>query len=449
MSEEGVASEVAARFQTPSDISGEQEPSGNGQTPSCSELSEGDGTASVGDVVTTYTKYLELTDPGPLLAVLGTKAALSLPGDPVWLLDIDGSSAGKTELIVPLDALADVHLAATLTEASLLSGTSRKERAENATGGVLCQVGKHGVILMKDFTSVLTMPRETRAQTLSALREIHDGTWSRPVGTDGGQVLRWSGKCAVIAGCTEAWDTAHAVVSMMGDRFLCVRPQHESRESFARRAFKSAGTEAESRAALAEVVRALFNTPLHDPVAVPHGELLGDVADLVTLARSPIQRDGRGELILVLAPEMPGRFVKALAGLWGGLTALGCDVETAWRVVMRVAFDSMPRIRRTVLNVLADAADWKETGPVRNEDRLPLSTTKRALEDLHAHGVLERKETQGGPKGDRWQLTDRYREIWRLGHTPLPDISGATDVSNLDTPEDDGAFTSDDYEADQ
>jgi hypothetical protein len=412
------------------DISGAIEPAGNGQSGIAPDLSEGDGTATLTDVARAFQERLELTDLDALYATLGTKAALALPGDPVWLLVIDGSSGGKTELVMPLNALPDVHLCAVLTEAALLSGTSRKEQAENATGGVLRQVGSHGVILMKDFTSVLSMQRDTRAQTLSALREVHDGSWDRPVGTDGGQVLRWAGKCTVIAGCTEAWDTAHAVVSMMGDRFLCVRPQHKSRERFGGRALGGAGDEIEVRAALAQSVRSLFNTPFGLPLSIPDEGLLVQVADLVTLARSPIQRDGRGELVLVLAPEMPGRFVKALAGLWNGLTALGADTETAWRVVMRVAFDSMPRIRRRVLEVLAGSIDWVYTSEARSEARLPRTTAVRALEDLHAHGVIDR---EGGkaPKGDKWRLTGHYLDVWERGHaTPVQtpsDISGAID----------------------
>jgi hypothetical protein len=408
------------------DISGAIGPSGNGQSGIAPDLSGGDGTATLDEVTKAFTARLELSETDALLAMLGAKAALALPGDPVWLLVIDGSSGGKTEMVMPLAALPDVHLCALLTEAGLLSGTSRKERAENATGGVLRQVDKRGVILMKDFTSVLSMQRDTRAQTLAALREIHDGSWARPVGTDGGQMLRWSGKCSVVAGCTEAWDTAHAVVSMMGDRFLCVRPRHNSRDKFAGRALSGAGDEVEVRAELAQIVRALFNTPLGVPVPLPNRELLVGVADLVTLARSPVQRDGRGELVLVLAPEMPGRFVKALKGLWDGLTALGCDRPTAWRVVMRVAFDSMPRIRRKVLEVLAGADDWVHTREARAQARLPRTTAVRALEDLHAHGLVDREEGKP-PKGDRWQLTDYYRAIWKRGHRPLPDISGTAD----------------------
>jgi Domain of unknown function (DUF3854) len=425
------------------DISGTLETAGNGTKVTVPDLSDGDGTGTLADVVGAFGNHfgepveedrqkLELTDPDPLYAMLGAKAALALPGDPVWLLVIDGSSGGKTEMLMPLASLPDVSLCALLTEAALLSGTSHKERAANATGGVLREIGESGVILLKDFTSVLSMQRDTRAQTLAALREVHDGRWSRPVGTDGGQKLSWAGKCALIAGCTEAWDTAHAVVSMMGDRFLCVRPRHKSRESFGKRAFAGAGDEIETRATLAQSVRSLFNTPLVAPLPVPDDGLLVDVADLVTLARSPIQRNRRGDLELILAPEMPGRFVKALAGLWGGLTALGCDRETAWRVVMRCAFDSMPRIRRRVLEVLAAAGGWIETGPVRSKTRLPRMTALRALEDLHAHELVEREATTGGPKGDRWSLTGRYLDVWTRGHAPLTACENCGEIPCLD-----------------
>jgi hypothetical protein len=70
-----------------------------------------------------------------------------------------------------------------------------------------------------------------------------------------------------------------------------------------------------------------------------------------------------------------------------------------------------------------------------------LSTTKRALEDLHAHSVLEREETEGGPKGDRWTLTDSYLEVWNRGHAPLSDISEQVEPAPDEageTPDDDG-----------
>jgi hypothetical protein len=382
------------------------------------------GTATLLEAVGVFTDLLELPDVDPLYAVLGTRAALDLPGDPVWLLVIDGSSGGKTELVMPLTALANVRLCAHLTEASLLSGTSQRERATDSTGGVLRQVGARGAIVLKDFTSVLTMQRDTRAQTLAALREIHDGRWARPVGTEGGRTLTWAGKCALIAGCTEAWDAAHEVVSMMGDRFLVVRSRHDDRLTFGARALDLAGGEDAIRAELRSAVSRLFNSERRDPAPIVDRGLFIRVADLVTLARSPVIRNRKGEMVAVLAPEMPGRFVKGMAGLWAGLTSLGADVPTARRVVLRVAFDSIPRQRRTMLDILAEKGDWSESRPIGLASRLPTSTARRSLEDLHAHGLVDR-EHGGGNKGDRWCLVDRYRDTWTEALDPYTEDLGA------------------------
>ena len=98
-------------------------------------------------------------------------------------------------------------------EAALLSGTPAKRRAKNATGGLLRQVGASGTLVVKDFTSILSMNRDTRAMVLAALREIYDGYWTRNVGTDGGFTLTWRGRLIVIGAVTTAWDRAYEVVS--------------------------------------------------------------------------------------------------------------------------------------------------------------------------------------------------------------------------------------------
>ena len=113
--------------------------------------------------------------------------------------------------------------AAKVTEASLLSGTSKRERVTGATGGLLRQVGDFGVLLCKDFTSVLSQNKDTRAEAMAALREVYDGCWNRPVGTDGGRVLSWRGKCGFLGGVTPALDQYSQVIATLGDRFVLLR----------------------------------------------------------------------------------------------------------------------------------------------------------------------------------------------------------------------------------
>src|SRR5262249_18321216 len=124
------------------------------------------------EVVATFSDWLYMPDEAPLLAVLGTVAANMLPGDPVWLVVIRAPSSGKSEMLQSVGVLPMVHAAGTLTEASLLSGTSTKDYATDAKGGLLRKIGDFGLLLLKDFGSVLSMNRDARGAVFAALREI-------------------------------------------------------------------------------------------------------------------------------------------------------------------------------------------------------------------------------------------------------------------------------------
>jgi hypothetical protein len=219
-----------------------------------------------------YKKWLYLPDLAPLLAILGTVAANLMPGDPLWLLIVGPPGGGKTELLQPIAALPSAIVTSTLTEASLLSGTPTRERAQDATGGLLREVGKSGILVCKDFGSVLNMHRETRATVLAALREIYDGNWTRRLGTDGGRTLSWYGKLGFIGACTSSIDNHHAVMTAMGERFIMYRLPIVNENELAYRALSHHGQEPYMRNQLATAVREFFSG-LHLPEG---GELPSD-----------------------------------------------------------------------------------------------------------------------------------------------------------------------------
>src|SRR5262249_56412387 len=103
-------------------------------------------------------------------------------------------------------------VAATLTPASLLSGTPKKQRDKGARGGLLREIGDFGILVHKDFGSILSMRPDIKAETLAALRQIFDGEWTRHLGTDGGKTLLWRGKLGFIFGATEAYDEHYGVI---------------------------------------------------------------------------------------------------------------------------------------------------------------------------------------------------------------------------------------------
>jgi len=232
-------------------------------------------------------------DLGALDCVLCAAAAERLGGDPPWLLIVGGSGAAKTETVMPLIGAGAVAVSTINGEAALLSGTSKKDRAKEATGGLLRKVEPRGLLVIKDVTSILSMNRDTRALVLAALREIYDGHWSRNVGTDGGQTITWKGRLVVIGAVTTAWDSAHQVIATMGDRFVLVRLNSgQHRLAAGRQAMCNVDSEITMRAELAKLVGELLKQCSTD-VTVTEEEVnqLLDLADLVTRARTAVERD--------------------------------------------------------------------------------------------------------------------------------------------------------------
>jgi hypothetical protein len=372
-----------------------------------------------------------------LHVVLATAAAERLTGDPTWLLLISGSGHTKTETISALGDVDGAHIISTITsEGALLSGTPKREKTKDATGGLLRLIGARGLLVIKDVTSLLSMHRDTRAAVLAALREIYDGRWTRNIGTDGGRSLMWQGRIAVIGACTTAWDRAHDVIATMGDRFVVVRTDStRGRLTTGRQAIANTGLEPQMRAELADTVSVLLSGidphELH-PLNDADREALLKAADIVTLARTGVDYDYRGDVIDAHQPEAPTRFAKQLYQIFRGALAIGIDRPGALRLALRCARDSMPPLRLAILDDVA-AHPGTLTTDVRRRLQKPRTTVDRQLQALHMLGVLACDEDESvserfGKIVTHW----RYRLADGIDPTvlprPSPDLSPHVDV---------------------
>lgn len=375
---------------------------------------------SLNEVLDAFSHWLYIPDPNALLAVLGTIAANLLDGDPVWLVLVAAPSSGKSELLAPVTTLPYVHPVATITEAGLLSGTPRKERAADARGGLLRAVGGRGLILCKDLGSILDMERGERSRVLAALREVYDGSWTRRVGAEGGRTLHWEGHCGLVAGATPKLDRHHGVMSSMGERFLLFRPHLSDADlqeatRFSLRRGREAG-----RDELREAIAGLFAEDLAEPAPLAEVEQdeLVTLSSLVARARSAVERDGYSrEIELIPDSEAPSRLALALAQLHYGLRAIGVELAPARAIVHKAALDCIPTLRRRALEHLADEGTL-DTGDIARALHHPTSTMRRALEDLEGHGLLAR---QNGGQGhaDAWSIHGGAGDLFRSVNTPL------------------------------
>jgi hypothetical protein len=377
---------------------------------------------SLAEVHAAFKKWLgEEYDLDAANGSMAATASERLSGDPLWLLIMGGPGSAKTETCIAL-AGAGAHVTSTIaSEGALLSATPRRERNKKATGGLLRKIGNRGVLVIKDVTSILSSDRNTRAGVLAALREVYDGLWERNVGTDGGQTLTWTGRIVIVGAVTTAWDAAHAVVATMGDRFVLLRPKTESgRLKAGLGAIRNTGGEKIMRQELAAAVGGLIghmNTTEYQLSDTEALQLL-KAANIVTLARSAVERDYRGEVAFAHDPEMPTRFAKQLVQLLRGGVAIGMTPADAMRLALRCARDSIPPLRREILLDLANNPD-AQLSEVRKRISKPRNTVRRELDCLHMLDLLRCDETSHtGSDGKRFTIW-RYRLTEKCDETTL------------------------------
>ena len=139
-------------------------------------------------------------------------------------------------------------------------------------------------------------------------------------------------------------------------------------------------------------------------------------ARLVTLTtfvvkcRSTVDRDSYSRE-LVPGAEAPGRLTVVLANLLAGLQVVGLTRAEAWKVVDRVAMDSMPALRLKIIRLLAKESGTVTTEHVSEELSYPTTTIRRQLEELTAYGVAHRAGRGGKTSSAHlWRITDWTRE---------------------------------------
>lgn len=368
------------------------------------------------EVKTEYKKVFYLEDDGVLDVTLALALSIYLKRDPVWLLIVGASSGGKTELINIFTELPNVHEVDELTESTFLSGM---RTGGGKTASLLESIGSVGMIVMKDFTSILTMRQDKREILLGQMRQIYDGKFNKKTGN--GENPSWSGKITFLGGVTDAVYTVGEQSADMGRRTInYVLPQQDRQKTaaYARRN-KKEGSMQSKREHLKKVVNEFVNNQISEmPEQLPPLEpeltrTISLLCDFATQARTPVKRNYRGEIILVDDFEMPMRVdeqVQTIAStmqfMYGG--ELG---EKEKRTIYKLALDSIPKQRRLVLNNLAEFDEVSATGLAEHLN-YPTETVIQWLYDLNAVQVVNRKSVTFGPI--KWSLPENFRTYMHM-----------------------------------
>ena len=195
-----------------------------------------------------------------------------------------------------------------------------------------------------------------------------------------------------------------------GDRFVILRMDSSvKRKGPGYKAIINTGQELRMREELAEAVAGVLEQLLFGAATRPtprETKRLLAAADLVTLCRTGVDYDYRGNVIDAHAPEMPTRLAKQLVQVLRGACAIGMPRAEALRLALRCARDSMPPLRLAILEDVASHPHGR-TRDIRQRLNKPYNTVDRQLQAFHMLGVLDCEEVEMGE--DR---NGRSRSTW-------------------------------------
>jgi len=119
-------------------------------------------------------KHLLLDDYRVVDIILAVVIANLFKTDPLWMLIIGASSTAKTELLAALEGLPMMFFLSDLTTNTLISG--KKDAS------LLPKLDKK-IMVMKDFTTILSKRPDDLKMIMGHLREVYDGKLTKAYGT--------------------------------------------------------------------------------------------------------------------------------------------------------------------------------------------------------------------------------------------------------------------------
>lgn len=378
------------------------------------------------DVQAAYDDALLLADRGFIQLIAASVLANQLDGAPVWLMIVAPSSGGKTSVLLTLDELEFItgkrvtFFISDLTENTLASGF----KSSTGEASLLKQMPYGGMLIFKDFTSLLTKRHESRDAIMGQLREVYDRKFDKKTGNN--QDVAWTGKVGAIAGVTTIVHEHMQNISVMGDRFIMYSPVQPPRMDLLEFIMKMK-VDNESQEKKLLYARTLMQSYLRRCMkGMAKTKMVMDekdrkslmhIADFATRVRSGIVTDDRkGRIMFVPEPEMPTRLIEQVLSIgtvlshmhvMDGDSPLLTQVDMA--MLYKLCFDSIPIKRRWALRQLARYVQGVTTAGVATTLGYETDVVKEWMAQLNALGICRRLKNSGS--GDLWLLNDEYAQI--------------------------------------
>lgn len=384
---------------------------------------------TLADVHAQFKKWLFLDNTDGIDIMLATAISQQIDGEPVWMFMVGPPGSAKTETLSSLSWVENIYMTSSVTPHSLISGANWKDNGDPSLIPKLD--GK--VMVIKDFTSILSMPDNAKDEIFGILRDAYDGKCGKEFGN--GVVRRYESRFTVLAAVTPSIYALSSGHTALGERFLKFgigdNLVHRHEDEIIERAITNINQETIMRDELADVVRAFLGRRLKlESIAPERLPVLPDALRrrVIALARfgarmrGTVTRDSFRNDIVTSRPsaEVGSRLGKQLAKLCKALAVIHGRSEVSaddYRLVKKVMLDTIPQrtedLIRNILLTCPGEHDTITTTEISSRTRYPLGTVSRIMQDLTVLDIAKKVVSKSSHHGNSsaWSLSAYIRDM--------------------------------------
>ena len=355
-------------------------------------------------------KYLVFNDDYFIDIIFGVIMANRFNSKPVWLYLVGAPSSGKTEILQALSSSDEIYQLSKITPHTLISGKilGHKEKDPSL---ILKWDGK--VVIIKDFTAMLSMRHDAFMEIIGILRDAYDGHCRCCFGT--GKDTEYKSKFGLIAAVTNAIDRHRGILAELGERCLTYRTPDITRKEATHRCEKASRNLCVSEAEedLCRAALKVFSLERVKPPTLSdhYRRSLIKIASFVAVARCHVQRDPNTKEQEIGMPEVPTRLSKQLCDLAVGLAQARerrIVTKEEIKLIYKVAIDSLSLKRIHVIKIMLKYhPKYTSTKVIATKMCFCSTVVRRWLEDLWLLELVEREVTDSAGNGTySWKLKD-------------------------------------------
>lgn len=367
------------------------------------------------EAVDEYRKWLHLPGEEVLQVMFGAAIANKLQGDPIWLFLVAPPGGSKSELLSSLSKSPLVESTTSLTPHSLVSGAHNS----NGVDPSLLPKLNGRILVIKDFTTILSMHYSSRDEIFGVLRDAYDGRTEKIFGT--GLKRTYVSHFGIIAGVTPKIEEFGVVHQSLGERFLKYRintgTKTLSETDRIRRALQNINKENTMREELCKIGNRCLAIPIPKELPVIDDDTFEQIihlAQVTAMMRGVVERDRYTQQVMYKPTiEVGTRLAKQLAKLSIGIAIYMGKKRVDYEVyakIRKVALDTAPdrieEIIRRLWTICGPKNDTARTHDISLRTRLPVATCFRVLQDLELLKLVNRVGT--GNKYE-WNIHKKMR----------------------------------------